>query len=98
MEKIVQLSPERIKEIYKFSPNGIDYMCNLYKEVVPEFDSVKFIDGYPEISHNTAKFIIESVKEESMAFCMLWLNKGFSCNNPDMKDWEVDTSNIKLIF
>lgn len=98
MNKSMKLPPERIKELYKESENGIDYLLRLYKEVIPEWDKTKSIDGYPEISRNTAEFIINCVTNESMAFCMLWLNKGFSCNNPDIEDWFVDTSDVKLIF
>ena len=100
-QNLVKLDRESILKEITNSKDIEDALYRLYKAVIPDFDYAQRIEGYPEVNLNTAKEIIhvmyEKFPHQISKISLLWLQKGFG-QNEDLKDWEVDTSNVTLHF
>jgi hypothetical protein len=102
MEK-VKLNPEAVKEIFKVAQSQSDYIIGIYKMVLPSWDNIKTIDGWPSVNENTWKDISRMAREFDHAHhddCIaggLWMNKGFStARGKDLPDWEVSMEGVTL--
>ena len=99
MKKIIKLQKAKIDEIFLSATNENNALVSLYRAVIPEFDKVNKIYGFPTVSRKTAIYIIDkligfSTKDVSHAN-MLWLNKGFN-SDEKMKDWIVDLRSLRF--
>jgi hypothetical protein len=85
-------SKEGIIKRLEESNNEIEFLVALYQmAIAPEkWDNVKTLNGFPIISEDTSKFIIDQAnkKFDVFGFNMLWLNKGFA-SDQNLKDWKV---------
>lgn len=102
----ITLTKENIKDLLKQSEKDPAYfMVNLYKFVFPDWDNISRVNGFPKISTNTSLYIMDEFTKYSndvsnnslVQFGLLWLNSGFSSDDL-MKDFEVDLSNVELIY
>ena len=103
MENKVPLTKEMIDRIFNESSSIDDYIIKLYKVAIPEWDSVKSINGYPVVNQITSLYIFE----KAIAFDKIhyqkvlnggsWMNPVFSSNDSEsLEDWVIDNKNVKL--
>lgn len=92
------LSEKRILEIVGNSKDVYVCLLNLYKEVLPfDWEDIENLKPWGvQINEKTAQFILQEMHNEYTGHDgdpwivnSLFLNKGFSCQHNDLKDWEV---------
>ena len=93
-----ELSFETIDRIARNSETAVDYLINLYKEVLPDFENCARVDGWPRVSIDTVSYIFAACPINGKdGFATMWMNKGFG-GDPDMDDFVVDLENCKLEY
>jgi len=98
---IKKLKKEEITSVFENSKHQFEYLIGLYKLIVPDFESVRRIDGFPVISVKTNEFItmlaVNFDKEHHPGVFAggLWLNRGFSTS--DIPDWEFRLNKSHII-
>ena len=101
MNTEVKLPKEQIDEIFLSATHENNALVSLYRAVIPEFDKVSEIIGFPTISRNTAIYILDKLielsKRDPVQINLLWLNKGFNSDDK-MKDWIVDLKDQECEF
>ena len=101
---MIPLTKEQIDQVFNSSAGQYDFAVGMYKIAFPDFDNIEFIDGWPRVSRETAEYIMDKAMAIDKEFhpdviCGgLWMNKGFSCNNPIEQDWMIDISHCKIIY
>ena len=88
------LRKEAVKALLAQSSDPAEFIIGLYKLVIKSFNACRKLHGFPAVSRNTAKDILELGREKfgnDIAF--LWLNNGFSIDY-DLPDWVVDLSDL----
>ena len=105
METKVNLTKEMINSIFGSAKSANDYIVELYKVAIPEFDQVKSIKGYPKVSKTTNMELFRKAietDERNESNCMTggaWMNWGFSSNDSEnIPDWIIDNSEVELVF
>ncbi|MDD4986408.1 MAG: hypothetical protein PHQ43_11610 [Dehalococcoidales bacterium] len=102
-----------IDTVFAVSENQTEVLFRLYlvamgriapdapKELVDEeWDKLISIDGYPEVSEKTSKYIFQKAiafdqKHHPDVFAGgFWMNRGFSTG--DVPDWTVNFSNVVI--
>jgi hypothetical protein len=99
VRKRKELLKETITELCKDKLPGLAVLA-LYQYAFPIWDDIDHIKGFPMVSHNTATFILEFIREAGM---LLWLNKGFSSDTglPEadkLPDWIIDYSRVEVFL
>ena len=99
MKRIIKLPKAKIDEIFLSATHEINALVSLYRVVIPEFDNVNKIFGFPIVSRKTAIYIIDKLIELSTKDAsqtnILWLDKGFN-SDEKMKDWIVDLTSLRF--
>ena len=78
-------------------------LIDLYRMVLPDWEQIKKIQGYPEAGDSLWKFICRCFQEfdgknhPSVLPGGAWMNSGFSVNK-DLPGWEVSFQNCSLVF
>lgn len=100
----VKLSKEDIDAIFEKAENQGDYIIALYSAVIPDWDKVDHVDGYPSSSREMNTYLVEKAMEhdkkhspECMAGGAWGLNYGFSEDN-SVPMWEVSTDSCRVIY
>ena len=100
----VELPRERIDEIFEAASDQADYLISLYREVVPDLDKVKRLDGWwPKANTKTWQYIAEKAmkfdREHHPGVLPggLWMNKGFSVDDT-VPEWEVDLKDVVAVY
>jgi len=92
---------EHIKEIFKKHNHQTDVLIDIYKMILPDWDSIKEIDGHPEAGHSLWTFICNQFIEFDHKYHPkvfkggIWLNTGFSANS-NLKPWEISFENCTV--
>jgi hypothetical protein len=114
METTVSITPEQVDAIFESADVQGDYVIGLYKLVIPEWDAIQSVDGYPRVNHATGMYI----REKAMAWdkadiaasleadpsyrpYMAGAQWGLNVGwgeNTDMADWVVDMTSVTLEF
>ena len=94
---MIKLTENDILRISEKSTDCMQYILNLYKFVFPDWDKIKNIEHWPAVNRKTALFIMDNATGNKHDFNMVWLNKGFSCDDT-MPDWKVSTKKTKIIY
>jgi len=101
MKRKVMLSKAKIYAIFLSETHENNALVSLYRAVIPDFDKVSKIIGFPTVSRNTAIYILDKLKElsknDDVQVNLLWLNKGFN-SDEKMKDWIVDLKDQECKF
>jgi hypothetical protein len=63
MESNVTITPEQVDAIFESAEVQGDYILGLHKLVLPEWDDIKSVDGYPRVNHETGMYIREKAME-----------------------------------
>jgi len=92
-----------INAIFKQHDHQADVLIDIYKMILPDWDSIEKIDGYPEAGNALWKFICNQFiefdrKHHPKVFKGgIWLNTGFSVNK-ELSSWKISFSNFKVIM
>jgi len=99
---VVRLPKETIDRIFErvdnqMVPHQFDACLLLYKEVLPDWDRIEKVDGYPQVTKKTNEYIFRKFMDfddkhhKNVLRGGLWMNNGFgTCSAPDdLNDWEV---------
>lgn len=94
---------EHIEAIFERHDHQEKVLIDLYRMVLPDWDRIKKINGYPEAGHELWNFICTLFQEFDRKMhpdCIsggAWLNTGFSASR-HIGPWEVDFENCHLIY
>ena len=94
---------EHIKEIFERHAHQTDVLIDLYKMILPDWDSIEKIEGYPEAGKDLWRFICDQFIEFDHKYHPkvfkggIWLNTGFSANS-DLDPWEISFKNCRIIM
>jgi len=91
----VTLSQRQIVDAIKQADTVQGAIDNLYRHILPMFDDLDTMDGYPVISRETAEYIYQAgTSKFGAAFMVAWIDRGMAEGAVD--DWTVDLSGCKL--
>lgn len=98
---LVSLPKGAIDQVFEEATHQSDYLTGLYRLVIPEWDTVHKVEGYPAVNRKTWKHICR----KAMAFDKehhpqvvaggAWINKGFSARET-VPEWYADLSSVTL--
>lgn len=91
------LKKEKIDNIIDDSEDVYMALLDLYKEVLApiQWDDIENLKPWEvQINRTTGEYILEKMhakftKDDAWTVNSLILNKGFSCNHEEVKDWRV---------
>jgi len=102
---MIDMTKQQIDEIFALvensnDPHQADILLGLYKVAFPEWDAIKFIDGWPRLNPKTsqyiaARFIAFDRKFHESLPGGLWLNKGFSSHD-EVPEWTIDLEGCEV--
>jgi hypothetical protein len=98
---MITLNPKEVEELFEQHTQQGDVLVALYKMVIPEWDNVKKVKGWPAVNDYTWKRICSLFQEfdsnhhPGVMPGGCWMNTGFSTNH-DIPDWEVSMDNCTL--
>lgn len=99
---MASLTKDQIDSIFEEADHQVDYVIGLYREVIPGWEQIHRLSGYPRVSKKTSTYIYRKVQEfdeEHHPNCLpggLWMNKGFSTDK-ELEDWMVDLSEVEVV-
>lgn len=97
------LSKEAIKEVFMQAGDQTDYVIGLYKLVVPDFDSVEDMGGFPEVNQESDKLIFklaidfDKQHHPNVTAGGAWLNYGFNTND-QLQEGQVSLANCNIRY
>lgn len=89
-----ELTKEKIDEIFERCKNSDDVVVELYRTVIPIFDEIDKVNGFPKANDEVNKYIMRkmiNLDEKNKVNHMKggrWFNNGFSTDNT-LEDWIV---------
>ena len=100
--KKIKLSKDFIDGLFEKEKHQADILIAIFKNVIPDWDSIKRIVGWPKVNDFTWKYICSKFmefdrKNHPDVMCGgLWFNSGFS-KKDELSDWFVDMSDILIV-
>ncbi|KKL20872.1 hypothetical protein LCGC14_2451120 [marine sediment metagenome] len=102
----VDLSKEQIEEVFRAAeanerPHQALYVVGLHEAVVPDWDRVERLLGYPRCNPLTWEFIMDLAKafdcrhHSDVMAGGCWMNRGFSTCGDDLPEWCVEMPEIR---
>jgi len=97
------LDKETIDKIFKKPKHQNDAVLGLYKTVIPDFDVVEKVQGYPRANPELNKYIFSKFMEfdrkqhPGVMPGGAWMNWGFSSDG-NLNEWEVIVDKEILIY
>jgi len=94
---------EYIGEIFEKHKHQSDVLIDLYKMILPDWDSIEKIEGHPEAGKDLWKFICNRFIEFDYKYHPkvfkggIWLNTGFSANS-NLNPWDIGFDSCKIIM
>ncbi|MBF0378774.1 MAG: hypothetical protein HQK72_15025 [Desulfamplus sp.] len=93
---------EKIDDIFNNATHQHDCLINIYKIVLPNWDTIYRIIGYPTVGcgmwrYICRKFIEFDAKHHPECVSGIWLNNGFS-SSAKLDDWEIDMSKCDVKY
>lgn len=94
---------KRILEIFSRHTNQQDVVVDLYRLVLPEWDRIKKLDGYPGAGRELTRFICRRFQEFDRAYHPdylpggAWINWGFSISD-ELDPWGISFENCTPVF
>ena len=98
MNSKVNFSKATIDHICEQSKDYYEAFFGFYRHAIPEFNTVKKVNGFPVISDATAQYCIAKLHEltdDAWNVNGLWLNNGFSSDS-SIPDWTISNEKILL--
>lgn len=99
------LNRKDIDAIFETHDHQSDVCEALYRQVFPDWDEIKSIDGWPGVGKEAGPYIVRKFMEfdrkrhPSALNGGLWMNKGFSTHegaDMGLGPWELSTDNCKV--
>jgi hypothetical protein len=90
-----------IQKIFSKHDHQNNVMADLYRLVLPDWEQIEKIQGYPEAGRQLSVFISEQFMQfdrQHHPDCMpagAWLNTGFSCNS-NLDPWQISLKNCRI--
>lgn len=92
---ITELTQQQIVQAITSADNVQQAIDNLYRRVFKMFDDLDSMQGYPQISAETADYIYRAGSGKfGAAFMVGWINRGFQIGN--VPNWQADITQCKL--
>lgn len=94
---------KRLQEIFEQSDHQNSALIGVYKLVLPDWDNIKEVDGFPEVGKELWKHIcnlfidFDRQHHPNVFHGGIWLNNGFSSNDR-LEPWEISLENCNLIY
>ena len=92
-----------IQSIFSMHDHQQFVMADLYKLVLPDWDNIQKVEGYPEAGRELSIFISEQFIQFDRKHhpeCMAggaWMNTGFSVNG-NLGPWQIILKNCRVIM
>jgi len=93
----------KVNEIFESQIRQDAALVEIYKLVLPEWDSIEKIHGYPEVGEAFWKFVCRGFIEfdrkyhPSVFAGGIWLNNGFQSNS-ERDPWELSFDNCSVQY
>jgi len=94
---------EHIKMIFAEHKQQSDALIDIYKLVLPDWDRIEAIEGFPEAGNDLWKLICRQFIEFDQKHHPdvfkggIWMNNGFSSND-NLEPWEISFGNCTVIM
>ena len=94
---------EYIKAVFEKHDHQEKVLIDLYKMVLPDWEQIRKVEGYPEAGDELWNFICQRFQEfdrKRHPDCLpggAWMNTGFSVNRK-IPPWSVCLENCSLIY
>ena len=92
-----------IQSIFSKHDHQNNVMADLYKLVLPDWDNIQKVEGYPEAGRELSIFISKQFMQfdrQHHPECMAggaWMNTGFSVNE-NLGPWQISLRNCRVIM
>jgi len=99
----IEALKEHIKAIFARHEQQSDALLDIYKLVLPDWDRIEKVEGFPEAGNDLWKFICRQFIEFDQKHHPdvfkggIWMNNGFSSNG-HLEPWEINFDNCKVIM
>lgn len=93
----------KVKEIFESQTRQDEALVEIYKLVMPEWDRIEKVHGYPEVGEEFWKFVCRDFmefdrKHHPTVFAGgIWLNTGFQSNS-ELDPWELSFANCRVEY
>lgn len=101
----VALREEDVKALFETKLHQNDVLIGIYRLVVPDFDRLQAVNGWPSVNNDTWQeiallFVEFDQKHHPDVFAGgLWLNRGFSTAHGDrLRNWEASLKGVELVY
>jgi hypothetical protein len=94
---------QHIKELFADNTNQSEVLIGLYKLVLPNWDEIKKLNGFPVCGQELWLYICDqfiTFDQANHPGCMAggaWINQGFSSDRR-LKPWEINFDNCEVVF
>ena len=98
----MEISKEKVEELFENAENQYEILIGLYKMVYPNWDKIKSVKGWPQLSKEAHTFIsgkfieFDQIHHPEVLNGGLWMNNGFGCDE-DLEGWEVKPAPVELV-
>ena len=92
-----------IQSIFSKHDHQKNVMVDLYRLVLPDWDNIQKVEGYPEAGRELSIFISKQFMQFDRKYhpeCMAggaWMNTGFSVNG-NLGPWQISLKNCRAIM
>ena len=92
-----------IDKVFETNTTQSEALVDMYKLVLPEWDLIEKINGFPEAGHKLWKYICRRFIEfdhkhhPNVFNGGIWLNTGFTSNS-ELGDWEIRFDNCTVEY
>jgi len=93
----MELSKNRINEIFEENTEVVTCILGLFKEVIPNWDNVETIGHFPQVSKKTNEYLFDKVIEKGEGNGSTGYT-GFGSIDSIMEDWVVLIEEEKITY
>tara|TARA_B100000614_G_C14545845_1_gene492055 strand:+ start:1714 stop:2082 length:369 start_codon:yes stop_codon:yes gene_type:complete len=93
----------QLQIIFEQTDNQSSALVRIYQLLFPDWDSIKQIEGFPEVGKEMWQYICQLFIEfdrqhhAGVLHGGIWLNNGFSSNDR-LDGWEISFDSVKVIY
>lgn len=93
----------RLQEIFEQVDHQSSALVRIYQLLFPDWDSIKQIEGFPEVGREMWKYIcqlfidFDKKHHPNVFHGGIWLNNGFG-SNERLGGWEISFDGVKVIY
>ncbi len=94
---------EHIKAIFDKYQHQEEILIDLYKMVLPDWDHITKVEGFPEAGNDLWQFICRYFQDfdcrnhPDVMPAGAWMNSGFSVNH-ELSPWEIGFKNCSVVY